>query len=132
MANKLTKKSKLLSMSQADGKYRPEEDENNENKQEYEVTSLSMLWGESNGTEKYSTMDVEEYEAQLNDMVSADLRRHAIEVAHVVPSTSVERLKKRLISEFKKHVAQFRVPKYNNKKEKPASKEVLKIMAEAK
>lgn len=121
------KSNKLTEMDQLHGKLEKE----NENG-EYEVTSLDQLWGFDGTGGRYKTLDPQEYENELNDLNSAELRRHAIEVAHVVPSTSVERLKKRLILEFKKHISAFRVPKNQNKKDKPASKEVLKIMAEVK
>lgn len=126
----MSKKSKKLNLKtalQTDGKLEKE----NENG-EYEITSLDQLWGFDGTGGRYQTLDTEEYTNELEELNSAELRRHAIEVAHVVPSTSVERLKKRLILEHKKYVSAFRTPKHQNKKDKPPSKEVLKIMSEVK
>jgi len=99
----------------------------------FQPTTLSQLFGETNGSERYNTMDTEEYERYLNeDLNSAELRRHAVEVAHVPPTTSVERTKKRLILEHKKYVAGFTSPLRKAKKEITPTKEALRIMAEVK
>lgn len=116
---------KLTDMEQIHGKLEPENEK-------YEITSLDQLWGADGTGGKYSTLDPQEYLDYINEFNTAELRRHAIEVAHVVPSTNLERLKKRLINEHQKYVNAFRTPKIKQKVEKPPSKEVLKIMAEVK
>lgn len=121
-------KKKLNELSQIHGKLEPELDNPT---QEYEVTTLDQLFGD-NGFSKYSTMDLEEYRAQITDYNTAELRTHAIEVAHVVPSISRERTEKRLLLEFQKHVAGFKTPKITHKVDKKPSKEALRIMAECK
>lgn len=120
---------KLNELNQVDGKVRKEEDSDTP---QYEPTTLSQLFGETNGTERYGTLDVEEYKNQLEEYNSAELRRHAIEVAHVVPAISPERTKKRLILEFQKYTLGFTTPKITHKKDKEPSKEALRIMAECK
>jgi hypothetical protein len=119
---------KLTEMNQVDGKIRKEEESTNA---QYEVTTLDQLFGDT-GLSKYNTLDRETYENQLNDMNSAELRRHAIEVAHVVPTVSMERTKKRLLIEFTKHVNGFKTPRIAAQPDKEPSKEVLKIMSECK
>ena len=119
------RKKKLLDLDQVHGKLEPENGE-------YEPTTLSQVFGESNGSEKYNTLDIEKYKSQLDDLNVAELRTHAIEVARVVPSSNTERLKTRLISEFQKHVSQFTQAKIKLPKDKEPSKEVLKIMSEVK
>ena len=121
----LNKKLNIKTAKQIHGKLEPESQEN------YETTTLDELWGET-GLARYSTNDLEEYTNSLTEMNGTDLRRHAIEVARVVPALSRERTEKRLILEFKKHVAASRVPKHSQKPEQPASKEILKIMSETK
>lgn len=127
----MSKKTKLnlKTAQQIDGKIRKEEDSENP---QYEITTLASLWGETNGSERYGTLDVEEYKNQLAEYNTAELQRHAVEVAHVVPATSRERLEKRLVLEFQKYTSGFRVPKIKPQKDKEPSKEVLRIMAECK
>ena len=99
----------------------------------FQPTTLEGLWGEG-VSNKYNTLDTEEYEKYLNEELnSAEIRRHAIEVAHIAPGTDLERTKNRLITEHKKYVQGLRKDNYPEiPKEKPVSKEVLKIMAETK
>ncbi len=96
-------------------------------------TTLEQFWGEKNGSERYHTMDSDEYERYINeDLNSAELRQHAVEVAHIAPSTSIERTKNRLILEHKKYIAGFTQEEVILPKNKPASKELLKIMSDVK
>jgi len=95
-------------------------------------TTLEQVWGEQN-TNKYNTLDTEAYEKYINEELnSAELRRHAVEVAHVAPSTSIERTKNRLILEHKKYVQGLKQEEVVLPKEKPVSRDVLRIMAEVK
>lgn len=120
---------KLNSLKQIDGKLRKEE--NDDAPVEYEINSLSQLLGDK-GLDKYGTHDEEEYRAKLLEMNNSDLQRHAVEVAHVVPDLRPERTIKRCLLEFQKHVSSYKTRKYVRKSESPASKELLKIMAETK
>ena len=123
-------KKKLHELKNIDGKIRAEEEQDNP---QYEITSLDQLWhGDAVGFSKYQTMDLDEYQTQLTEMNSAELRKHAVEVAHVVPAISRERLEKRLVLEFQKHVNGYRIPKVSQKKDKEPSKAALRIMAEVK
>lgn len=128
MANKI-KNNKLSNLKQIDGKIRKEEEQENP---QYEPTTLSQLFGESTGSERYGTLDLEEYKTQLAEMNTSELQRHAVEKAHVVPAVSRERLEKRLVLEFQKYTSGFLVPKIKPRKEKEPSKEALRIMAEVK
>jgi hypothetical protein len=121
-------KKKLTDLSQVDGKIRKEEEKETP---EYQPTTLDQLFGDT-GLSKYNTLKQEEYEGQLEEMNSAELRRHAIEVAHVVPAISPERTKKRLLIEFQKHVTAYQIPKTPAKKDKEPSKAALRIMSECK
>jgi hypothetical protein len=123
------KKLNLNTALQTDGKIRSEEDSENP---QYQPTTLSQLFGETNGSERYGTLDIEVYKNTLEGFNSAELRRHAIEVAHVVPAVSSERTIKRLVLEFQKYTAGFTMPRVTHKKDKEPSKEALRIMAECK
>jgi hypothetical protein len=92
-------------------------------------TTLEQLWG-YDGLDKYKTLDKEVYSSQLAEMNTADLRTEAVRIG-VVPISNRERLLKRLLSEFSKHVASFQRPNSPAPDKKP-SKAVLKIMAEVK
>lgn len=99
----------------------------------FEPTTLEQLFGEKDGSERYSTMDTEEYERYLNEELNpAEIRRHAVEVAHIRPSTNLERTKKQLIIEHRKHVTAFTQEMPKAKKDPKPDKELLKIMAEVK
>ena len=120
-----TKKS-LKNLNQTNGR-----DETKTKK--FETTTLEQLFGEKDGSERYNTMNTEEYERYLNEELNpAEIRRHAVEVAHIAPSTSLERTKNRLITEHKKHVAAFTQEALQPKKDPKPDKELLKIMAEVK
>jgi hypothetical protein len=121
----------LKKAKQTDGKVRKEELTEDSNPQ-YEPTTLAQLWGESNGSEKYKTLKIEEYKESLANMNLSELQSHALEIAQVVPIHQRERLEKRLCLEFQRHVAGFTVPKITHRPEKPASQEALRIMAEVK
>jgi hypothetical protein len=120
---------KLNESNQTDGKIRSEEDSENP---QYQPTTLSQLFGETNGSERYGTLDADEYRTTLEGFNSAELRRHAIEVAHVVPAISSERTIKRLLLEFQKYTLGFTTPRVTHKKDKTPSEEALRIMAECK
>jgi len=120
-------RTKLKNLKQVDGKVHAED-----SKTQYEPTTLSQLWGETNGSEKYKTLDLEEYKAELAEMNLSELQGHALEVAHIVPIHQRERLEKRLLTEFQRHVAGFTVPKITHKADKSPNKEALKIMSECK
>jgi hypothetical protein len=118
-----TKKS-LKSLNQINGR-----DETKTPK--FKPTKLEKLWDDD--VRGYNTTDTEEYERYINeDLNSAELRQHAVEVAHVAPSTSIERTKNRLILEHKKYVAGMTKEDIKPIKDKPVPKELLKFMAETK
>jgi hypothetical protein len=118
---------KLKTLKQTDGKVRKEDITGKP-----QLSTLAQLWGEETGLNKYGTIDIETYKAQLKEMNTASLREHAIEVAHVIPGTNRDRLEKRLEAEFSKHVAAFTPIEDNRPKEREPSKEALKIMEETK
>lgn len=68
-------------------------------------TSLDQIWG-ADGLSKYGTMDVDEYEKQLDDMMMVDLQNHARDVG-LRPDVEPRVLRGRLLNEFKKHVASY-------------------------
>ena len=113
------KKSKLKSLAQTHGK--------EENPQKMEPQTLDQIWGDD-GTWKYNTMDTEEYENYLRNLNKSDLQEHAT-IIGLVPIDNSGILMKRLISEFKKHVSGYTVPKQQGKEEKLSS-EVKKILRE--
>ncbi|MAR66668.1 MAG: hypothetical protein CL833_05380 [Crocinitomicaceae bacterium] len=98
-------------------------------KQEYKAITLDQIWGDD-GSSKYKTLDEEQYTQDLNEMSRTDLHAHASKVG-LIPVENTDQLKKRLVNEFKKHVAQFRMPVENaSKKDLKLSKEARKILEE--
>ena len=109
---------KIKELSQAHGK-----------EEKFQATTLDQIWGDE-GTSRYRTLDVGEYEKQLGDMALADLQAHATQVG-LIPIDNMEQLRKRLITEFQKYTSAYKVPKINTKN-KPVSKEAMRILAEGK
>jgi len=95
---------------------------------QYRPTSLDQVWGDE-GFGKYKTMDLEKYESHLQALNRTDLQKHAAEIG-VVPIDNRDMLKKRLVGEFKKHVASYRMPNVKDTTDKKPSDEVIKILRE--
>jgi len=110
----MARKSKLDSLNQTHGKI------------ENPVT-LDQIWGDD-GKSKYGTLDVNEYEKNLKEMVKSDLQAHAVKIG-LIPIDDRENLIKRLKQEFIKYASQFKArPKINNAK--PLSKAARDILSE--
>lgn len=83
-----------------------------------------------NGLSKYQTMDEEEYQEAISSMNKSDLNKHAIEHS-LIPIENRGILEKRLLNEFRTHVASFRpieqpkTPKVN----KTLNKRALDILS---
>ena len=84
------------------------------------------------GTDKYGTMDVAEYAAQINAMNKSDLHKHAVEHS-LLPIDNRDILEKRLVKEFEKHVASFEDVKETKfePKNKSLNKQALDILSNA-
>lgn len=111
------KKSKTKKIHQAHGK-----------EENFQPTTLEQIWGDT-GMGKYKTLNESEYSNSLKDMNKSDLQAHAAKVG-VIPVDNREMLTKRLLKEFKTHVASFRKPKDLDEKAFKPSKNLLKILAE--
>ena len=68
-------------------------------------TTLDQVWGDD-GNWKYDTMDAQEYERELNNMVKSDLQTHATKIG-IIPIDNRPMLTQRLVREFKKHVSSY-------------------------
>jgi len=112
-----TKESKIENLSQAHGQ-----------EEKFEPTTLSQIWGDD-GVSKYKTLDETEYATQLAEMSRTDLHAHASQIG-LIPVENVEQLKKRLVAEFKRHVAQYRKPSFDKKSALKISDEATKILGE--
>ena len=92
-----------------------------------EYKTLDQIWGED-GSSKYKTLDETEYRDYLNDLNKSDLQNHASKLG-LIPIDDRDSLTKRLISEFKKYVSLFKIPKTNSNKIN-LTKEVKSILSE--
>lgn len=88
---------KLQNLSQAHGQ-----------EETFKPTTLDQIWGDR-GLSEYQTMDENVYKSGLDDMNKSDLQTHASKKG-LVPIDDRNLLTKRLLSEFRKHVNQYRVP----------------------
>ena len=111
-------KNKLSQLSQAHGK---EEDK--------ECVTLDQVWGD-NGLSKYKTLYENEYTSYLSGLNKTDLQAHASKVG-LIPVDNRDALTKRMVKEFKKHVALYTAPKSSNSKIK-LDKKAADILAEGK
>jgi hypothetical protein len=93
----------------------------------FKPTTLAQILG-STGMNKYGTMDENEYTSSLASMNKADLQTHATKVG-LVPIDDRDRLVKRLVHEFRLHVASFNQPAERRSAPRPMVPEVAKILA---
>lgn len=100
---KKLKKNKLENLSQTHGKL-----------EEKEYKTLDQIWGED-GSSKYKTLDEKEYKNYLSDLNKSDLQTHASKLG-LIPIDDRESLTKRLISEFRKYVSLYKIPRTNSNK----------------
>lgn len=93
-------------------------------------TALDQIWG-VDGLSKYGTMDVDEYTAQLDDMLPVDLQNHARNVG-LRPDVEPHVLRERLLAEFQRHVASFKSASVQTKNIKLTNvpKKINKILRE--
>ena len=93
-------------------------------------TTLDQVWGDD-GSWKYSTMEAEEYQNELDTMAKSDLQNHAIKIG-IIPIDNRPMLTRRLVREFKNHISQYKasaVP-LQEKKDKKVSSEIRQILEE--
>ena len=112
------KKTGLSKLSQAHGKV-----------EKVQPSSLDQSWGDT-GISKYNTLDRGVYQTQIDNMNKSDLQTHATKVG-LVPVDDSGVLRKRLLREFNKHVAAYRVPESSTKTVK-LDDEAMKILGEGK
>ena len=113
----MARRKKLNELNQTHGK-----------EEKFQPTTLDQIWGDE-GLGRYKTMDLESYENSLAAMPKADIQKHAAEVG-IVPVDNRQLLTKKLIQEFKKHVASYRKPSQSTQKQEKPTDEVLKILRE--
>ena len=111
-------KNKLSELSQTHGKT-----------EEKEYLTLEQVWGDD-GLSKYKTLDENEYLEFLNQLNKTDLQAHASKIG-LIPIDNRDSLTKRLIKEFKKHVALYKAPKSNKTKIK-LNKDASDILSDGK
>ena len=90
-------------------------------------SSLNQVWGDT-GISKYKTLDQGEYQTYLRSLNKTDLHRHAAEMG-IIPIENKENLYKRLLGEFTKHTASYRMPQVKAPK-KPLSRKAKDILSE--
>mgnify|MGYP000008285722 FL=1 len=113
----MARKKKVTELKQAHGK-----------QEKFQPTSLDQVWGDE-GLGKYKTLDIEKYENFLTGLTKTDIQKHAAEIG-IVPVDNRDMLKRKLLAEFKKHVAGYRKPQGPAQKDQKPSDEVLKILRE--
>jgi hypothetical protein len=116
---KESKKLNLKTSAQVNGKV----------ENDFRPTTLDELWGGAGS--KYTQSSLAEYEEELNQMNSADIRAHAVKIGFM-PHSDVNRLKKKLVAEYEKFAATFKERPIIKNNLKMPSKEVIKIMSEVK
>ena len=116
------KTSKVDKLSQTHGKVETAETK---------PTTLDQIWGDT-GMHKYKTLDEEEYKQHLKEMAKVDLQAHAVTIG-LIPVDNTEQLKKRLLTEFKKYAATYKLPNLSKGNDKlKLTKEIQQILNEGK
>ena len=118
-AKKKTAKKKTKKMSQAHGMVE---------EKKFQPTSLDQVWGDT-GISKYNTLDEEEYKGILKDMNKSDMQAHATRMG-LVPIDILKTLEKRLLREFRVHVAKHTKPIASEGKPPEINSTVKKILEE--
>jgi hypothetical protein len=80
----------------------------NGKKDDFQLTSLDMVWG-FNEISRYGTINEEEYIVRLRDMTRSDLENHARGVGCMVLESS-ERLREALLKQFRAYVLSLKKP----------------------
>jgi hypothetical protein len=111
------RKIKLDSMNQVHGK-----------KETFKPTTLDQIWGDT-GMSKYRTFDEATYMKELNAMNKSDLQSHAMKLG-IMAIDDGDRLKKRLLQEFRNHVISYQIPAKPLNQTTKVSDEAMKILAE--
>ena len=95
-------------------------------------TMLEQVWG-YNELSKYGTVDEEKYQEEIQDMHRADLETHARKVG-VIITENTNRLREKLLTEFRSYVALLHKPSEEPKKNISAKQQsiALKILSEGK
>ena len=88
---------KMDKLSQAHGK-----------EEKFQPTTLDQVWGD-NGLWRYSTTSEAAYIDELKTMTKIDIHTHATKIG-LIPVSNRDTLEKRLLREFRRHVASYRRP----------------------
>lgn len=97
--------------------------------EQFRPTTLEQIWGDT-GERKYRTLDENEYLTWLNSVNKSDLQSHAAQIG-IIPIDNRDLLVRKLLKEFRAHVASYTAPKaVNSATSKPVSDRVSKILAE--
>lgn len=118
----MPRKKKLQSLSQTHGKAQ---------EKQTQPTTLDQIWGDD-GAWKYKTLDEQEYVEWLNNLTSSEIQSHANRLGFV-PVGELDVLKKKLIEEFRGHVAKYNAAAVRSRSKGGAtevSPEVSKILKE--
>lgn len=99
-------------------------------KESYEKTTLDQVWGDI-GSNKYGTLDPEDYSDRLTSMNRSDLHTHAVTVG-ILPIDNRQLLVSRLKREFRKHILGYRKPRKSRKSGSGVSDQVKSILSEGK
>lgn len=114
------KKQNLEDLSQTHGKV--------ESSDKYQT--LDQIWGDD-GLNKYKTLDINQYERELDDMDSADLKNHAVKIG-LIPVDNRATLTKRLLTEFQKHVNLYATRSDIRAENQNIPTDIKKILSEGK
>lgn len=98
--------------------------------EKFQPMLLEQVWGVDN-LSRYGTLDESKYSERLLGMTRADLESHARQMGVVVVEHS-NRLREKLLSEFKTYVAMTRRPMNQHPSLVKLSDAALKVLSEGK
>ena len=83
-------------------------------------TSLEQIWG-NDGSFRYGTTNIEEYEKFLNEMMFVDMQNHARDIG-LRPDVEPKILRERLLQEFARYISAFNASAVKVSKTPPKNK----------
>ena len=101
-----------------------------EENESYEKTTLDQVWGDT-GSNKYGTLNAEDYSNKISSMNRSDLHSHSVTVG-ILPIDNRELLVSRLKREFRKHILGYRKPRKSRESAPGVSDKTRSILSEGK
>tara|TARA_Y100000310_G_scaffold120373_1_gene119142 strand:- start:10769 stop:11146 length:378 start_codon:yes stop_codon:yes gene_type:complete len=96
--------------------------------EKHQWSTLNQVWGDD-GMARYGTLNLEKYQAEIEDLNKTDLMAHAQKLG-LIPIDNVKLLKGRLTKEFRRYVSSYKKPATASDDSSEISSSAKKILEE--